>query len=69
MNQTPGCWQEQDMLPKAFTTLLKKLLVSPQSDLPAIKEKFQQMYQKPLAEAVRSDTSGDFRKLLLAILH
>lgn len=43
--------------------------MSPQSDLPAIKEKFQQMYKESLAEAVRSDTSGDFRKLLLALLH
>lgn len=43
--------------------------MSSQSDLPAIQEKFQQMYKKSLAEAVRSDTSGDFRKLLLAILH
>ena len=57
------------MLLKAHPTLLKRLLVSPQRDLPAIKEKFQQMYKKSLAEAVRSDTSGDFRKLLLALLH
>ena len=60
---------EQDILLKARPTVLKRLLVSPQSDLPAIKEKFQQMYKKSLAEAVRSDTSGDFRKLLLALLH
>ncbi|NXQ32075.1 ANX13 protein, partial [Alaudala cheleensis] len=50
-------------------TLIRILVTRAESDLPAIKEKFQQMYKKPLAEAVRSDTSGDFRKLLLAILH
>ncbi|NXF16404.1 ANX13 protein, partial [Rhodinocichla rosea] len=50
-------------------TLIRILATRAESDLPAIKEKFQQMYKKPLAEAVRSDTSGDFRKLLLAILH
>ncbi|NWR20740.1 ANX13 protein, partial [Emberiza fucata] len=50
-------------------TLIRIFVTRAESDLPAIKEKFQQMYKKPLAEAVRSDTSGDFRKLLLAILH
>ncbi|NWR52035.1 ANX13 protein, partial [Regulus satrapa] len=50
-------------------TLIRILVTRAESDLPAIKEKFQEMYKKPLAEAVRSDTSGDFRKLLLAILH
>ncbi|NXM83456.1 ANX13 protein, partial [Oenanthe oenanthe] len=50
-------------------TLIRILVTRAESDLPAIKEKFQQMYKKSLAEAVRSDTSGDFRKLLLAILH
>uniref|UniRef100_A0A674GQJ8 Annexin n=1 Tax=Taeniopygia guttata TaxID=59729 RepID=A0A674GQJ8_TAEGU len=50
-------------------TLIRILVTRAESDLPAIKEKFQQMYKKPLAEAVQSDTSGDFRKLLLAILH
>ncbi|NXK88531.1 ANX13 protein, partial [Formicarius rufipectus] len=50
-------------------TLIRILVTRAETDLPAIKEKFQQMYKKTLAEAVRSDTSGDFRKLLLAILH
>ncbi|XP_010075338.1 PREDICTED: annexin A13 [Pterocles gutturalis] len=49
-------------------TLIRILVTRAESDLPAIKEKFQQMYKKSLAEAVRSDTSGDFRKLLLALL-
>ncbi|KAI1243615.1 hypothetical protein IHE44_0001248 [Lamprotornis superbus] len=46
-------------------TLIRILVTRAESDLPAIKEKFQQMYKKSLAEAVRSDTSGDFRKLSL----
>ncbi|XP_057285779.1 annexin A13 isoform X2 [Pezoporus wallicus] len=50
-------------------TLIRILVTRAESDLPAVQEKFQQMYKKSLAEAVRSDTSGDFRKLLLAILH
>uniref|UniRef100_A0A8C6KA18 Annexin n=1 Tax=Melopsittacus undulatus TaxID=13146 RepID=A0A8C6KA18_MELUD len=51
-------------------TLIRILVTRAEvGDLPAIQEKFQQMYKKSLAEAVRSDTSGDFRKLLLAILH
>ncbi|XP_042695820.1 annexin A13 isoform X1 [Centrocercus urophasianus] len=50
-------------------TLIRILVTRAESDLPAIKGKFQEMYKKSLTEAVRSDTSGDFRKLLLAILH
>ncbi|XP_010219906.1 PREDICTED: annexin A13 [Tinamus guttatus] len=50
-------------------TLIRVLVTRSESDLPAIKEKFQQKYNKSLAEAVQSDTSGDFRKLLLALLH
>ncbi|NXE74964.1 ANX13 protein, partial [Cochlearius cochlearius] len=50
-------------------TLIRILVTRAETDLPAIKEKFQQKYKKSLAEAVRSDTSGDFRKLLLALLH
>ncbi|XP_021244355.1 annexin A13 isoform X3 [Numida meleagris] len=50
-------------------TLIRILVTRSENDLPAIKGKFQEMYKKSLTEAVRSDTSGDFRKLLLAILH
>lgn len=49
-------------------TLIRILVTRAESDLPAIKGKFQEKYKKSLTEAVRSDTSGDFRKLLLAIL-
>ncbi|NXW02208.1 ANX13 protein, partial [Fregetta grallaria] len=57
-----GCGTDEE-------TLIRILVTRAESDLPAIKEKFQQMYKKSLVEAVRSDTSGDFRKLLLALLH
>uniref|UniRef100_A0A8C3B6I4 Annexin n=1 Tax=Cairina moschata TaxID=8855 RepID=A0A8C3B6I4_CAIMO len=50
-------------------TLIRVLVTRAETDLPEIKGKFQQLYKKSLTEAVRSDTSGDFRKLLLAILH
>uniref|UniRef100_A0A8C2T351 Annexin n=1 Tax=Coturnix japonica TaxID=93934 RepID=A0A8C2T351_COTJA len=50
-------------------TLIRILVTRAEvGDLPAIKGKFQEKYKKSLTEAVRSDTSGDFRKLLLAIL-
>lgn len=69
LGQTPGFLVETGHIAQSTSTHLKKFLVSPQTDLPEIKGKFQQMYKKSLTEAVRSDTSGDFRKLLLAILH
>lgn len=40
-----------------------------QVDLQGIKEKFQEKYQKSLSDMVRSDTSGDFQRLLVALLH
>ncbi|XP_064363919.1 annexin A13 isoform X2 [Dromaius novaehollandiae] len=49
-------------------TLIRILVTRAENDLPAIKEKYQQKYSKSLAEAVQSDTSGDFRKLLLAVV-
>ncbi|XP_043922524.1 annexin A13 [Protopterus annectens] len=50
--------------------ILIQILVSrAEIDLQAIKEKYQSMYNKSLGDAIRSDTSGDFRRLLLALLH
>ncbi|PAA80524.1 hypothetical protein BOX15_Mlig031210g1 [Macrostomum lignano] len=39
-----------------------------ESDLPAVKAAFQRLHNKSLAEMVRGDTSGDYRKILLALL-
>ncbi|XP_048363690.1 annexin A13 [Sphaerodactylus townsendi] len=50
-------------------TLIRILVARAEIDLQTIKEEFQKMYHKSLAEAIRSDTSGDFRKLLVALLH
>ncbi|XP_066479577.1 annexin A13 [Tiliqua scincoides] len=50
-------------------TLIRILVTRAEIDLQTIKEKFHQMYNKSLAEAIRSDTSGDFKKLLVALLH
>ncbi|XP_077207670.1 annexin A13 [Paroedura picta] len=50
-------------------TLIRILVTRAEIDLQTIKEKFQKMYQKSLASAIQSDTSGDFKKLLVALLH
>lgn len=34
-----------------------------------IKREFEKMYNKTLHSFVRDDTSGDYRKILLALLH
>ena len=39
-----------------------------QLDLGNIKERYQHMYGKMLFQKVKSETSGDYRKLLLAII-
>ncbi|KAG8441620.1 hypothetical protein GDO86_010707, partial [Hymenochirus boettgeri] len=49
--------------------LIRILVTRAEIDLQTIKEKYQEMYQKSLADAIKSDTSGDFCKLLLALLH
>ncbi|XP_060058037.1 annexin A13 [Erinaceus europaeus] len=50
-------------------TLIHIIVTRAEVDLLGIKAKFQEKYQKSLADMVRSDTSGDFQKLLLALLH
>uniref|UniRef100_A0A8C3SEK0 Annexin n=1 Tax=Chelydra serpentina TaxID=8475 RepID=A0A8C3SEK0_CHESE len=50
-------------------TLIRILVTRAEIDLQTIKEKFHKMYNKSLVEAIKSDTSGDFRKLLVALLH
>ncbi|XP_019375079.1 PREDICTED: annexin A13 [Gavialis gangeticus] len=50
-------------------TLIRILVTRAEIDLPTIKEKFKQLYNSSLAQAIQSDTSGDLRKLLVALLH
>ncbi|XP_052017514.1 annexin A13 [Apodemus sylvaticus] len=50
-------------------TLIRIIVTRAEVDLQGIKVKFQEKYQKSLADMVRSDTSGDFQKLLVALLH
>ncbi|XP_049621738.1 annexin A13 [Suncus etruscus] len=49
-------------------TLIHIIVTRAEVDLQGIKAKFQEKYKKPLVDMVRSDTSGDFQKLLLALL-
>ncbi|XP_006879527.1 PREDICTED: annexin A13 [Elephantulus edwardii] len=50
-------------------TLIQIIVTRAEVDLKGIKAKFQEKYQKSLSDMVRSDTSGDFQKLLVALLH
>ncbi|XP_053569180.1 annexin A13 [Bombina bombina] len=50
-------------------SLIRILVTRAEIDLETIKERYQQLFQKSLADAIKSDTSGDFCKLLLALLH
>lgn len=49
-------------------TLIHIFVTRAQVDLQGIKARFQEKYQKSLSDMVRSDTSGDFQKLLVALL-
>ena len=48
--------------------LIRILVSRSEIDLENVKEKYQLMYGKSLAAAVADDTSGDYRKCLLAII-
>uniref|UniRef100_A0A1I8IUY5 Annexin n=1 Tax=Macrostomum lignano TaxID=282301 RepID=A0A1I8IUY5_9PLAT len=48
---------------------LQRVIISQcESDLPAIKAAFQRLHSKGLGDMIRSDTSGDYRKVLLALI-
>ncbi|XP_044150831.1 annexin A13 [Bufo gargarizans] len=49
--------------------LIRILVTRAEIDLETIKQKYQELYKKSLAEAIKSDTSGDFGRLLVALLH
>ncbi|XP_072269336.1 annexin A13 [Pyxicephalus adspersus] len=50
-------------------TLIRIIVTRAEIDLETIKQKYLELYKKSLADAVKSDTSGDFGKLLIALLH
>ncbi|KAB1271358.1 Annexin A7 [Camelus dromedarius] len=50
------------------STLVRIVVTRSEIDLVQIKQIFSQMYQKTLGMMIASDTSGDYRKLLLAIV-
>ncbi|XP_075070140.1 annexin A13 [Mixophyes fleayi] len=50
-------------------TLIRILVTRAEIDLETIKQKYLELYKKSLADAIKSDTSGDFCKILLALLH
>lgn len=50
------------------STLVRIVVSRSEIDLVQIKQMFTQMYQKTLGTMIASDTSGDYRKLLLAIV-
>ncbi|XP_069836575.1 annexin A7 isoform X2 [Dendropsophus ebraccatus] len=49
------------------STLIRVVVTRSEIDLVQIKQAFVQMYQKSLSSMIAGDTSGDYRKLLLAI--
>ncbi|CAH7463596.1 annexin A7 isoform X1 [Phodopus roborovskii] len=50
------------------STLVRIVVTRSEIDLVQIKQMFTQMYQKTLSTVIAGDTSGDYRKLLLAIV-
>ncbi|XP_076400846.1 annexin A7 isoform X4 [Peromyscus maniculatus bairdii] len=50
------------------STLVRIVVTRSEIDLVQIKQIFTQMYQKTLSTMIASDTSGDYRKLLMAIV-
>ncbi|KAG8435177.1 hypothetical protein GDO86_013211 [Hymenochirus boettgeri] len=49
------------------STLIRIVVTRSEIDLVQIKQAYVQMFQKSLSAAIHSDTSGDYRRLLLAI--
>lgn len=50
------------------TTLIRIIVSRSEIDLQNIKDEFEQMYNKTLTSAVKSETSGDYKKALCALI-
>ncbi|KNA24108.1 hypothetical protein SOVF_018850 [Spinacia oleracea] len=50
------------------TTLIRVIVTRVEIDMQYIKAEYQKKYKKSLVDAVHSETSGDYRKFLLALL-
>ena len=48
--------------------LITIIVLRSEVDLGNIKQEFQKLYEKTLAEAIESETSGDYKKLLIALI-
>ena len=51
-----------------FYGFTNPFLSTPKIDLVEIKQKFLELFHKTLGTMIEGDTSGDYRKLLLAIV-
>lgn len=49
-------------------TLIRVIVSRSEVDLTLIKEAFERLYQKPLAKFVKDDCSGDYERILLALV-
>ena len=49
------------------TTLIRILITRDEKDMPQIKQFFKQLYKKDMLDAIRDDTSGNYRKILLEL--
>jgi len=52
----------------ADSTLIRVIVTRSEIDLVQIKQRYQQLYNRSLAQDVSGDTSGDYRRILLAIV-
>ncbi|CAL4212071.1 unnamed protein product, partial [Meganyctiphanes norvegica] len=52
----------------ADRTLIRLVLVRSEIDMQNIKEEYLKMYNKTLVDAIKGDTSGDYKKLLIALV-
>ena len=49
------------------TLLIRILVTRDEIDMPQIKEAYKRLYNKDMVKAVESDTSGDYKRLLVEL--